>query len=93
MQLMMIQHSKDTFCDYLLAHAWIDFLDLTGKGFIKKEAEKFITIDAMKEFAKFLAIDDENPFARLRLFGIDDTNDLYQQLKQSYKNLKNQGLK
>lgn len=92
MQQFKIQHSKDTFCDYLLVHTWHDFLDLVGMGIAKKDSSDLISLSQMDNFASFLSNDNENPYKMLKPFGIDDNEDLQKQLKQSIKNLKNQDL-
>lgn len=92
MTAIKIQHSKDTFCDYLLVHAWRDFFDVRGLGFAKNDAEHYIELHRMTEFAKFLADDGDKPFERLQLFGIKNDNDLMQILRQAYDNLREQGL-
>lgn len=87
--VIKIQHSKDLFCDFLLAKLWQTWLNENGY-----ETERdFDMLDQDKQritdFAHYLEKISSTSASELEQFGIKNVDDLQNQLKQSYRNLVN----
>ena len=87
--VIKIQHSKDQFCDFLLAKMWQTWLKENGydteRDFDLLDQDK----QRVTEFAHYLEKAFSTSASELEQFGIKSVDDLYNQLKQSYCNLVN----
>lgn len=82
-----IQHSKDQFCDFLLAKMWQTWLKENGydteRDFDLLDQDKQLVTD----FAHYLEKISSTSASKLEQFGIKSVDNLQEQLKQSYRNL------